>query len=70
MTPINNTNLYMYSYYGYLEGDVVLVSKCDPTIGQNLTHSLLHHFENDPNSTKMQTTNEMWPSKDFKIQIA
>ena len=32
---------------------------------KNLTHSLLHHFETFPNSKNLQTTTEMWLSKDF-----
>ena len=28
-----------------------------------------HHFETVQNSKKLQTTTEMWPLKDFKIQI-
>ena len=36
----------------------------------NLTHSLIHYFENVPNSKKLQTTNEMRLLKDFKIHIA
>ena len=35
-----------------------------------LTRSLIHHFENVPNSKKLQTTTEMWLFKNFKIQIA
>ena len=34
-----------------------------------LTHSLIHHFENVPNSKKMQMTTEMWLLKDFKADI-
>ena len=35
-----------------------------------LTHSLIQHFESVLISKKLQTTTEMWLSKDFKIQIA
>ena len=38
--------------------------------GKGLTHSLIHQFETVPNSTKLQTTIEMWLLKAFKIQIA
>ena len=31
-----------------------------------LTHSLRLHLETVPNSKKLQTTTEMWLSKDFK----
>ena len=35
-----------------------------------ITHSLIHHFETVPNSKKLQTTKEILPLQDFKIQIA
>ena len=34
-----------------------------------LTHFLILHFENVPNSKMLQTTPEMWLLKDCKIQI-
>ena len=38
-------------------------------VGQQLTPSLIHHFETDPNSKKLQMTTEMLLLKDFKILI-
>ena len=35
----------------------------------NILHSLIHHFETIPNSKNLQTTIEMWPLNDSKVQI-
>ena len=34
-----------------------------------LAYSLMHHFETIPNPKKLKTTTEMWPLKDYKMQI-
>ena len=40
---------------------VVVIESAELYSGKdNLTHSLIHHFETVPNSKKLQTTTEMW----------
>ena len=49
-------------------GSLVLI--CTLYCQRLLTHYLIHHFENVPNSKKLRTTTEMWLLKDFKIRTA